>query len=212
MNSDDDKHERSSDTSNDDDSSEHEHDSSNDDSNDDSTSSNDSDEHDTARAGDDPSARAGTRDRWESTFPGDDLERADLDPAAPALVGLDVATGPPPPPRGSRAGGRRLWHSVVDGFDLDEHELALLTEACRTVDQLDALDTRVRRDGVIVTTSQGERAHPALVESRQLRIVLARLLAGLRLPSGEAGDEQSTARPQRRSGYRGVYGITGVAR
>ena len=116
----------------------------------------------------------------------------------------------PPPPTGTRAGGKRLWHSVVDGYDLDEHETALLTEAVRTVDALDALDARVRRDGVVVSTPQGDRAHPALVEARAQRIVLARLLAGLRLPSGEAGDEQAGARPQRRSGYRGTYGITGV--
>ena len=119
-------------------------------------------------------------------------------------------TDTPAPPTGSRAGGKRLWHSVVDHYDLDEHERALLTEAVRCVDALDALDALVRREGVVVDSPQGSRAHPALVEARAHRIVLARLLAGLRLPAGEEGDEQASARPQRRSGYRGVYGITGV--
>jgi hypothetical protein len=47
-----------------------------------------------------------------------------------------------------------------------------------------------------------------LVEARQQRIALARLLAALRLPSGEEGEQDR--RPQRRMGVRGV-GMSGVA-
>jgi hypothetical protein len=110
-------------------------------------------------------------------------------------------------PTNLRAPGKRLWASVIDRFDLDEHELALLVEAVRTVDNLDTLDAAVRRDGPLVESPQGTRAHPALVEARQQRIALARLLAALRLPAGEVGDQQLAARPQRRVGTRGVYGI-----
>jgi hypothetical protein len=79
----------------------------------------------------------------------------------------------------------------------------------RTVDVLDELEARVAADGVMLSSSQGDRAHPALVEARQQRITLARLQAALRLPAGEEeGGEQR--RPQRRSGVRGVYGM-GVA-
>lgn len=113
----------------------------------------------------------------------------------------------PAPPTGTRAGGRRLWASVAGQFDLDEHETAILVEACRTVDALDALDARVRVQGVIVTSPQGDRANPALVEARQQRITLARLLAALRVPQGAEGDEQASARPQRRGGARGVYAV-----
>ncbi len=116
----------------------------------------------------------------------------------------------PKAPAGTRAPGRRLWSSVVDVFDLEEHELALLVEAVRTVDLLDLLDARVRAEGPIVSSPQGDKAHPAAVEARQQRIALARLLAALRLPAGEEGDEQASARPQRRSGVRGVYGLRGV--
>ncbi len=49
----------------------------------------------------------------------------------------------PKAPNGLRAPGRRLWQSVVDDFELEEHELALLVEAVRTVDLLDLLDARV---------------------------------------------------------------------
>ncbi len=109
-------------------------------------------------------------------------------------------TDTPKPPAGVRAPGRRLWAAVTDDYELEEHELALLREAARTVDLLDRLDRRVREDGPIVSSPQGDRAHPAAVEARQQRIALARLLASLRLP---AGDE--AGRPQRRGAVRGTY-------
>jgi len=95
-------------------------------------------------------------------------------------------------------------------FDLEEHELALLVEAVRTVDLLDLLDAAVRRDGALLDSPQGMKAHPAAVEARQQRIALARLLAVLRLPTGEAGDQRISARAQRRAGARGTYGIRGA--
>jgi len=112
------------------------------------------------------------------------------------------ASKPPRPPAGARANGRRLWDSVVSDFDLDIHELALLAEAVRTVDRLDQLDQQVRTDGVMVPGRDGPRVHPALVESRLAKIALARVLAALRLPSGE-----EDARPQRRVGVRGTYDL-----
>jgi hypothetical protein len=113
-------------------------------------------------------------------------------------------------PAGLRPAGKRLWSSVTDDYDLDEHELALLLEASRTVDVLADLDTVVRKEGPLVESPHGRKANPAAVEARQQRITLARLLAALRLPAGEEGDEQQNARPQRRSGARGVYGIRGA--
>ncbi len=116
----------------------------------------------------------------------------------------------PEPPTGTGAAGRRLWLSVVTDYDLAEHELAVLTEATRTVDLLDELDAAIRSEGAIVDSPQGRRANPAATEARQQRIVLARLLAALRMPVGEAGDEQANARPRRR-GPRGVYGVRRVS-
>ena len=96
--------------------------------------------------------------------------------------------------------------SIVGAYELEEHELAQLIEVVRTVDALAELDKAVQRDGVVVSSPQGERAHPALVEARQQRLVLARLLAALRLPAGDEKDGKATSR-QRRTGVRGVYGI-----
>src|SRR5215218_5682037 len=112
---------------------------------------------------------------------------------------MTVREAPERPPAGLGADARHLWSSVIEAYDLEEHERALLVEACRTVDLLDKLDAEVRRDGPTIDSSQGLRAHPAATEARQQRIALARLLAALRLPSGEEGDQQAGARrPQRR--------------
>jgi len=116
-----------------------------------------------------------------------------------------MADKAPPVPSGLKVSGRKLWQATVKDFDLDEHELALLREACRSLDSLDALQTAVDQDGVVVESPQGLKAHPALVEVRQQRITFARLIAQLGIPTGD----QDHSGGQRRAA-RGVYGITGV--
>jgi hypothetical protein len=115
----------------------------------------------------------------------------------------------PRAPEGARAAGRRLWRSIVDEFELDEHELALLRQAVRVVDTIDALQAVVDRDGVL--TVEG-KTHPAVVELRQQRLVLARLIVALRVPIGEGESKHSpVSRLQRRGGVRGVYGPRAVS-
>ena len=116
----------------------------------------------------------------------------------------------PAPPRGTGVAGRKLWTSIVDSFDLDEHELVLLRQAVRTVDLLEELESEITSGGSMVDGPQGRKANPAAVEARAQRITLARLLSVLRLPAGETGDEQANARPRRRVGVRGTYGIRGA--
>lgn len=96
--------------------------------------------------------------------------------------------------------GAALWEELSDLVEFDFHELALLTEACRVRDRLDSLDAVIRAEGVTVTSPQGVKAHPALVESRAQEIVFSRLLASLRIP------DEDNSRPQRRGSARGSYG------
>ena len=111
----------------------------------------------------------------------------------------------PATPPGLASAGRRLWTSILEEFDLEEHERLLLLQACRCVDHLDRLATEAAANPVTTINVKGDRvSHPALVESRQQSITLSRLLASLRLPTGEESD-----RPQRRGGARGSYGIRG---
>jgi hypothetical protein len=118
-----------------------------------------------------------------------------------------ATTRKPAVPKATGANGKKLWASVVDVWQLEEHELALLREATRTVDLLDDLAAIVKRDGPIVAGgAAGPRCRPALVEARQLKIALARILAALRMPDGVDGDE-SAGRRQRRVGARGTYKV-----
>jgi hypothetical protein len=75
------------------------------------------------------------------------------------------------------------------------HELGLLLEACRTSDDLDNLAKVIAADGPMLDG----KPHPALAEARQLRIVLSRLTASLRVP------DEDENRPQRRGAARSHY-------
>lgn len=98
------------------------------------------------------------------------------------------------------ASGRRLWSAVVAEYELAEHELAMLEEACRTRDLVARLRDELAASPLMLESSQGSRLHPAVAELRQQRLALARLLATLGVP-GLAEDELPAAR-----GVRGVYG------
>ncbi len=108
-------------------------------------------------------------------------------------------TKPPSPPRGLGPAGRALWRSVAGPFELEAHERTVLREACRTADACAALQRVADEEGPTLDSPQGVRVHPALVELRQQRLALARLLASLRIPTDSEG------RVQRRTGVRGVY-------
>lgn len=104
-------------------------------------------------------------------------------------------------PDGLAASGERLWRSVADQYQLDVHEQLLLMQACRCADHLDRLAAEAAAGSVTVKNFKGDQvAHPAMVEARQQSIVLSRLLASMRMPSGEAVD-----RPQRRGASRAPY-------
>lgn len=108
-------------------------------------------------------------------------------------------------PPGLGASGKKLWHSIVDHYEVLEHEALLLLEASRVADRLDALAVAQRGAPLTVTNAKGDEvASPYLVESRLQAIVLSRLIASLRLPTGEGEEER---RPQRRGAARGVYAV-----
>lgn len=115
----------------------------------------------------------------------------------------------PTPPKGLQGAGKRLWRAVLGPFDLDEWEQQLLQQACRCADRCDELAAVVDREGPMIVTAKGDPApNPALVESRMQAVTLSRLLASLRLPSGE--QEGAMDRPQRRGASRGAYGVRGA--
>jgi hypothetical protein len=118
----------------------------------------------------------------------------------------------PRPPAGTKAAGRRLWRAVQDKFELAEHEETLLRQACRVADLCADLQATVDAEGPLTTTRLGEtKTHPAVVELRNQRALLARLIVALRVPLGD--QEQSTPRtaPIPRVQRRGLRGFQGGA-
>jgi hypothetical protein len=118
----------------------------------------------------------------------------------------------PRAPAGAGAAGKRLWRAVLADFELAEHEQVLLRQAVRVADLCDELQAVVSAEGPLVRVDGATRTHPAVVELRQQRIVLARLIVALRVPLGDqeqdgpAGVE--AGRLQRR-GTRGFYALAG---
>jgi hypothetical protein len=95
-------------------------------------------------------------------------------------------------PAGLKTAGKKLRESSIAEFELAQHELVLLEEACRTRDNIRNLDKAVLDDGVMIASSQGSRLHPAIAEARQQRLALARMLVTLQIPGLD--DDLPTAR------------------
>lgn len=87
-------------------------------------------------------------------------------------------------PRGLKTGGRRLWSALTAEGEPDEHSAAVLAEACHTVDLLAVLRAELAETRHVIEGSQGPRVHPLVVEVRQQRLALAKLIASLGLPKG----------------------------
>jgi P27 family predicted phage terminase small subunit len=93
-----------------------------------------------------------------------------------------VSTPAPPGYLAKQGRGRKFWQRIVGEWECSPVELELLAEACRTLDELQALRRAVARDGAVVKGSQGQRrSHPALTELRLGRGELRRLLDALGL-------------------------------
>ncbi|SFV21303.1 P27 family phage terminase small subunit [Micrococcus terreus] len=105
-----------------------------------------------------------------------------------------MTTKRPKMPGGLGERGAGFWRRTVRDYELTDSEVQLLAEACRTLDQLDALALAVETDGATVRGSMGQTVvHPALGEARGQRQVLHKLLAALALP--DLTDEKAETLP-----------------
>lgn len=94
-------------------------------------------------------------------------------------------------PEGLGARGGALWADVTGQWELDRAELEVLAEACRCVDQLEALLELVAIEGLSVLGAAGQtRVHPAVPQLNATRGLLSKLLSQLSLP-----DEDEEALP-----------------
>ena len=113
----------------------------------------------------------------------------------------------PRAPAGTGAAGRRLWRSVLAEFELSGADLVLLAQAARCADRIAALETDAG-DRLTAPGAAGGRVIACQIrEIRQQVIMMARILAALRIVACDDGEFE---RGQRRSGFRGVYGLRGA--
>lgn len=116
-------------------------------------------------------------------------------------------------PDGAKDAGTRLWKAILGRYELEEHEIALLTQAVRVADLCADLQSYIDLNGPMLSGRLQGRMRPAVAELRQQRIAFARLMAAMRVPIGDQEEDpartSNTPRLQRRGGVRGVYAING---
>jgi len=67
------------------------------------------------------------------------------------------------------------WNRVVSEYELDDFAAdELLTQACQATDRAEELAAHVARDGAIVRTATGIKAHPAIREELSCRGFIVR--------------------------------------
>lgn len=112
---------------------------------------------------------------------------------------------PAPVPEELGKGGKTLWRSIADDYDLDVLQRVQLEEACRAKDRLDKLDVILRGDAEtwatlvhnLQTNDYELKIDDALTKANATANLMKQLLAAMRLPDAATGKK-----PQ----YRGARG------
>lgn len=91
-----------------------------------------------------------------------------------------------------------LWNSIMREYAItDRGGLELLAQACATVDRVEALREAIDRDGEVVATRTGPKAHPALRDEIAARSFVVRTLErlGLNVETVKPGPGRPTRPP-----------------
>lgn len=109
-------------------------------------------------------------------------------------------------PKNLGARAKDLWNGVLDEAELDSAALAMLEDACRTVDIIDRLSgalrsknqewIRIEEEASLIATENGNVAinlviNPILGEIRQQRLTLRQLLSQLKLGNARPKEQES---------------------
>lgn len=90
--------------------------------------------------------------------------------------------GAPAPPKHLRASTKRWWSGVLEEFDLEPHDIRLLTLAAEAFDRGQQAREVVDSEGMTFTDRFGQpKARPEINIERDSRIGFARLLRELAL-------------------------------
>ncbi|KWT62849.1 hypothetical protein ADL21_06290 [Streptomyces albus subsp. albus] len=107
-----------------------------------------------------------------------------------------------PPPDGLGPRALALWTGTVDGLELEAGELVLLHEACRLVDDIDAMQAALAEQGPVVKGSRGQpAASPLIRELRAHKLAVTRILRTLMaaMPEEEEGERLTASQRGRKA-------------
>ena len=115
----------------------------------------------------------------------------------------------PRPPRDLEAGGKALWSDVLADFELSPAEIALLHQACRARDELDALAVAIGEQGVVSKGSMGQLvASPLLAASNAARASMLAILS--KIDVLDTTDDATRAAVAARRSHRQTAAARGV--
>jgi phage terminase small subunit len=84
------------------------------------------------------------------------------------------------PPRKLGKHDRSLWDALQAEYGINDRAgVELLAQACAELDTIEGLTEDINRDGRVIRSRNGVRAHPAIRDVRQGRAVFAKLLREL---------------------------------
>jgi hypothetical protein len=98
--------------------------------------------------------------------------------------------GIPPVPEGLGARGAEFWREIHGVARFEPNDTALVMEACRTLDVIDALASAIATDGLFTKGSMGQDVlNPAVAELRQQQAAFGRLIGLVSLPEKEKAQD-----------------------
>lgn len=96
-------------------------------------------------------------------------------------------TKSPKPPAHLRAASKRWWSAIASEYELEAQHLALLDQAAKCLDRIDAARAILDRDGVVVQDRFGcARQHPGVNIELQNKTIFARLVREIGLDATAA--------------------------
>ena len=98
----------------------------------------------------------------------------------------------------------KLWHDVLEAYELAPMEVRLLVEVCRTTSTLDRVTEELNAvDSLVVRGSTGQpSSHPLIATAVALRNVLSRLTRDLGIQDLTIGADERIAAQARSSNAR----------
>jgi len=89
-------------------------------------------------------------------------------------------------PTGLSPTARAWWKSVVDVYELSEHDIPMLSMAAQSLDRFLQARDQIAKDGIVVLDRYGcQKRHPALSLERDSQLTFLRCVRSLRLESDD---------------------------